>query len=187
MKPTLTRRTFLRGSLGGVAFGLGLPVFDAFLNTAGTAWADGAPLPVRFGTWFWGCGMNPQRWNPTAIGTGWEITPELAPLAPLREHLNVLTGFDVAALVTLLVRVNPESLGDHLLPLPRIRRPHGDRPAEVDLEDHASEIEQKCFDGTHHIASLPLSLFRSSSSRTDSNSSGRTVSPNSSGAVAAMS
>jgi hypothetical protein len=86
----------LRGSLGGVAFGLGLPVFDAFLNNAGTAWADGAPLPVRFGTWFWGCGMNPQRWNPTAIGTGWEITPELAPLAPLREHLNVLTGFDVA-------------------------------------------------------------------------------------------
>ena len=28
----LTRRRFLRGSLGGVAFGLGLPVFDAFLN-----------------------------------------------------------------------------------------------------------------------------------------------------------
>ena len=95
MRSTLTRRTFLRGAMGGAAFTLGLPVFDAFLNDAGTAWADGAPLPLRFGTWFWGCGMNPQRWNPAAVGTDWELTPELAPIAPLREQLNVLTGFSV--------------------------------------------------------------------------------------------
>ena len=96
MNPTLTRRTFLRGSLGGAAFTLGLPVFDALLNDAGTAWADGAPLPVRFGTWFWGCGMNPERWNPSTVGTGWERTLELAPVESVREYLNVLTGFNVA-------------------------------------------------------------------------------------------
>lgn len=95
MRGQLTRRMFLRGSLGGVGMSLALPVFDAFLNNAGTAWADGAPLPLRFGTWFWGCGMNPERWNPTTIGTDWELTPELAPLANVRDSLNVLSGFGV--------------------------------------------------------------------------------------------
>ena len=90
MKTSLTRRTFLRGVLGGASLSLGLPAFEAFLNANGTAWADGAPLPLRFGTWFWGCGMNPSRWNPTSAGLGpdWELTTELAPVAPIREHLN---------------------------------------------------------------------------------------------------
>ena len=95
MRSTLTRRSFLRGAMGGAAFTLGLPVFDAFLNNAGTAWADGAPLPLRFGTWFWGCGMNPPRWNPATVGTDWQLTPELAPIAPIREQLNILSGFSV--------------------------------------------------------------------------------------------
>ena len=95
MRPGTTRRTFLRGSLGGLAIGLGLPIFDAWLNDAGTAWADGAPLPTRFGTWFWGCGMNPARFNPTSTGRDFTLTQELAPLAPVRDHVNVLSGFDV--------------------------------------------------------------------------------------------
>ncbi len=95
MSIRLTRRTFLRGSLGGLGLSLALPVFDAYLNSAGTAWANGAPLPVRFGTWFWGCGMNPGRWNPTTVGRDWQMTPELRPLAPVRESLNVLSGFGV--------------------------------------------------------------------------------------------
>ena len=95
MRPGTTRRTFLRGSLGGLAIGLGLPIFDAWLNDAGTAWADGAPLPTRFGTWFWGCGMNPSRFNPTSIGRDFALPQELAPLAPVRDHINVLSGFDV--------------------------------------------------------------------------------------------
>ncbi len=95
MSRDLTRRTFLHGAMSGAAFSLGLPIFDAFLNDAGTAWADGGQLPVRFGTWFWGCGMNPPRWNPAETGAGYELTTELSPLAPIREHLNVLSGFSV--------------------------------------------------------------------------------------------
>ena len=51
--------------LGGAAVSIGLPLLDCFLNGNGTALAQGAPLPVRFGTWFWGCGMNPDRWVPS--------------------------------------------------------------------------------------------------------------------------
>ena len=48
------RRTFLRGTLGGAAITVGLPLLDVFLNTNGDAMAaTGAPLPRRFGTWFY--------------------------------------------------------------------------------------------------------------------------------------
>jgi hypothetical protein len=92
----LGRRTFLRGTLGGAAVYVGLPFLDAFLNTNGDALAaTGAPLPRRFGTWFFGCGMNPLRWDPATEGTGWELTPELVPIEPVREHVNILSGFSV--------------------------------------------------------------------------------------------
>ena len=62
---------------GGTAVSIGLPLFDYFLNDNGTALAEGAPLPVRFGTWFWGCGINPDRWVPSTEGAGYELSPEL--------------------------------------------------------------------------------------------------------------
>lgn len=88
------RRTFLRGLVGGSALTLGLPLFDAMLNGNGTALAGGAPLPVRFGTWFWGCGHNPARWNPVQTGTDFAFPVELAALERHRERINILTGFD---------------------------------------------------------------------------------------------
>jgi hypothetical protein len=94
MTQDLTRRTFLRGLLGGASISLGLPALEIFLNDHGNAWANGAPLPLRFGTWFWGCGMNPSRWVPTQAGDGWEPTVELAPVNVVREHVNILSGFN---------------------------------------------------------------------------------------------
>ncbi len=80
--------------LGGAAVSVGLPLFDCFLNGNGTALAQGSPLPVRFGTWFWGCGMNPDRWVPTTEGADYELSPELEAIAPVREHISVLSGFN---------------------------------------------------------------------------------------------
>ena len=92
----INRRTFLRGTLGGAAVSVGLPFLDVFLNTNGDAMAaTGAPLPRRFGTWFFGCGMNPQRWNPSTEGTDWELSPELLPIAPMRDRMNILSGYSV--------------------------------------------------------------------------------------------
>jgi hypothetical protein len=93
MTKQISRRTVLRGMLGGAAVSIGLPLLDCFLNDNGTALAQGSPLPLRFGTWFWGCGMNPDRWVPSEEGTDYDLPPELAALAPVREHVSVLSGF----------------------------------------------------------------------------------------------
>src|SRR6187402_3053168 len=80
MSLKLNRRSVLRGMLGGGAVYMGLPALDAFLNGNGTAFANGAKLPVRFGTYFWGLGLTDtptggSRWVPTKVGLGYEITP----------------------------------------------------------------------------------------------------------------
>ncbi|MCZ6617888.1 MAG: DUF1552 domain-containing protein, partial [Gammaproteobacteria bacterium] len=92
----IPRRGFLRGTLKGAAVAVALPFLNVFLNTSGNAVAaTGAPLPRRFGTWFFGCGMNPLRWNPATQGSDWELTPELAPITDLRDRMNILSGFSV--------------------------------------------------------------------------------------------
>jgi hypothetical protein len=89
-----TRRTALRGMLGGGAVTVALPFLDCFLNDNGTALAaTGRPLPVRFGTWFWGCGLTPGRWIPQKLGAGYDIPPELKPLEAFKERLTIFSGF----------------------------------------------------------------------------------------------
>ena len=67
----LPRRTLLKGLLGGTAVSVGLPALDMFLNNHGTAYADGSAFPARFGLWFWGNGVQPDRWVPETTGPGW--------------------------------------------------------------------------------------------------------------------
>jgi Protein of unknown function (DUF1552) len=94
----LDRRSFLSGMLGGAAVCVGLPLLDRFLNGDGTAFADGAKLPVRFGTYFWGLGLTDTptggtRWVPTKTGPGYEIMPELEALKPVKDKVSVFSGF----------------------------------------------------------------------------------------------
>ncbi len=90
------RRGFLRGMLGGAAVGMGLPLLDLFLDGNGKAFAaTGQRIPVRFGTWIWGCGFVPEKWIPTATGTDFELPADLQPLAPYRDRLALFSGFDV--------------------------------------------------------------------------------------------
>jgi len=89
----LSRRRVLKGMLGGGAVVVALPLLDCFLNESGTALASGAPMPVRFGTYFWALGMQDKVFVPKTIGPNYEITPELAGIASVRDHINVLTGF----------------------------------------------------------------------------------------------
>lgn len=91
---TLDRRTVLRGALGTAAATLALPALEAMLNPHGEAWADGGALPDRFGVWFWGNGVRPDRWVPTGT-TGWTPSDALAPLAGLVSHVSVVSGCEI--------------------------------------------------------------------------------------------
>jgi hypothetical protein len=92
----LTRRTALKGLINGATVAVGVPLLDAFLDGNGEAMAaTGAPVPVRFGTWFWGLGVNPNRWFPDKAGPGYDLKPELAPIAALKHKINILGNFNV--------------------------------------------------------------------------------------------
>jgi len=91
----LNRRTLLRGALGGGVVTLGLPPFEAFFNSTGTAYADGSLLPRRFGLFWWGNGMLPDFWVPTETGEDYTLSPLLEPLESMRQRLTVVTGTKV--------------------------------------------------------------------------------------------
>lgn len=95
MKTRLSRRTMLRGMLGGALVSIGLPPLEIFFNTNGTAYASGGALPVRFGLFMWGNGMLPERWIPEGVGADYEFSDQLAPLERHRDVMTVLTGYEV--------------------------------------------------------------------------------------------
>ncbi|MCA9572800.1 MAG: DUF1552 domain-containing protein, partial [Myxococcales bacterium] len=88
----LSRRTLLRGALGGATVALGLPFLEAFVGRG--ARAAESVHPLRFGTWSWGCGVNPARWVPQRTGVGVDFPVELQALVPWKDRLTVLSGFD---------------------------------------------------------------------------------------------
>jgi hypothetical protein len=92
----MSRRSVLRGALGGLAATLVLPPLEAMFNASGTAYAFDGVLPRRFALWMWGNGNLPVKWVPSSTGVGdaWSLSPQLAPLAPIKHKLAVLTGYD---------------------------------------------------------------------------------------------
>ena len=93
---TYNRRSVLRGLMGGAAVGMGLPLLDLFLDDSGKAFAaTGQRIPVRFGTWIWGCGFVPEKWIPAETGTQFELPADLQPLAPYQDRMAIFSGFDV--------------------------------------------------------------------------------------------
>jgi hypothetical protein len=89
----LSRRTVLRGMVGGSAVALGLPLLEAMLNDNGTRLANGAEIPRRLLMWHWGNGIRREHWIPEVEGPSYELTSELAPLANVKDDITVLTGF----------------------------------------------------------------------------------------------
>jgi hypothetical protein len=94
-KTILSRRTVLRGTLGGLAVGVALPPLEAMFNGNGTAYAQGAPIPKRFGVFFWGNGVKLDRWTPATTGPTWTPSLALEPLTPLKDYVNVVSGMNI--------------------------------------------------------------------------------------------
>jgi len=92
----MTRRRVLRGMVAGGAVTVGLPILDCVLNENGNAFAaTGAPLPTRFGTWFWPCGFSEQNWAPRVSGREYPMPPQLEALRPYKERMNLFSGSQI--------------------------------------------------------------------------------------------
>lgn len=92
VKKALSRRTFLRGA--GVT--LSLPLLDAMVPAL-TAQTRTPAAPVkRLGFVFMPMGCDQSRWTP-AGGTGKldELSPILSPLAPVKDHVSVLSNTEL--------------------------------------------------------------------------------------------
>jgi len=86
---SLPRRTFLRGLGTAVALPLLDGMFPAFAAAIGKT-GDGAPR--RLGVFYLPNGVIMDKWTPATEGAGFEWTPTLAPLAPFRDQVLVLSG-----------------------------------------------------------------------------------------------
>jgi len=87
-KKALDRRTFLRGAQAALA----LPLLDAMIPAA-TAWAQTPAKPVRrLGFVYIPMGCDHARWTPPGQDTLGELSPILDSLAPVKEHVTVLTN-----------------------------------------------------------------------------------------------
>lgn len=91
-KKALPRRTFLR-TVGAT---MALPLLDAMIPAA-TALERTAAKPVRrLGFVFMPMGCDQSRWTPRSEKTLEELSPILDSLAPVKEHLTVLTNMELA-------------------------------------------------------------------------------------------
>jgi Protein of unknown function (DUF1552) len=87
-RKAIPRRTMLRG----IGATLALPLLDGMVPAL-TAQTLTAARPInRFGVMYVVNGMIMENWTPAAEGTGYELTPTLAALAPHRDRFSVLTG-----------------------------------------------------------------------------------------------
>ncbi len=83
---SLSRRTFLRG-MGSAA--IGLPMLDAMTPALG---AQSAARTPRLGFVYIPNGVILEQWKPQIVGAGYDRPPILAPLSPVADKMNVLTG-----------------------------------------------------------------------------------------------
>jgi hypothetical protein len=97
-RTSISRRAVLRGVLaGGISVAVPLPRLGAMFNGNGTAYADGTTPPVRYGVWFFGNGIIPDRWVPTTTGVGnaWTLSEQLSPLLEVKPWVSVVTGLNI--------------------------------------------------------------------------------------------
>jgi hypothetical protein len=87
-KKAIHRRTFLRGA--GAA--LTLPLLDAMIPALGHAAETKRPMRLAFIEVPNGIMMD--KWTPSTVGKGFELTPILEPLSSFRDQMLVLSGLD---------------------------------------------------------------------------------------------
>jgi hypothetical protein len=160
-RKSLSRRTVLRG-LGS---SLALPWLDAMMPAFA---ADSAPRVPRLGFVYAGNGIVHDYWTPKITGADFELTPSLAPLAGVRDRLNVLTG-----LAHLQADTKGDGTGDHPRAsaawLTGVHAYDRTRPGvEVKLATTADQLAAQAIGRNSPVESLELSVDEVSQGACDS-------------------
>ncbi len=159
-KRTLPRRTFLRAAGATIA----LPMLDAMLPAFG---ADSSPWTPRLGFMYVGNGIVHKTFKPVGEGSSFELSPVLAPLAPLRKQLTVVSGLD---------HKQAENFGDGTGDHPRssaawltgVHAWDRTRPGvEVKLATSADQLAADVLGRTTPVRSLELSVDTATQSACD--------------------
>jgi len=149
-KKALSRRTFLRGA--GTT--LALPLLDAMIPALSAA---GKPTP-RLGFIYVSNGVIQNQWIPAATGGKFDLPAILQPLAPVRDHVNILSG-----LSHLQADTFGDGTGDHprssAVWLTGLHAYDRTRPGvEVRLATTADQIAVREIGKGTQVASLELSV-----------------------------
>ena len=91
LKKALPRRTFLRGT-GAI---LALPLLDAMVPALSRAAGTPAAPVRRLGFVFMPMGCDQTRWTPPGRDKLDALSPTLEPLAPVKDHVTVLTNLEL--------------------------------------------------------------------------------------------
>lgn len=84
-RKTLTRRTLLKGLGASIA----LPMLDAMVPALS---AQAARAPMRLGFVYGAHGVIHSEWKPRQTGRHYTLSPNLEPLAGVRDHFNVFSN-----------------------------------------------------------------------------------------------
>jgi hypothetical protein len=100
---SLSRRGFFRGAGAAIA----LPAFESMFALPAMA-GSGKVAPTRMAYVYVPNGIIPSAWWPAEAGTAFELSPTLAPLAKVRNHIQLISG-----LADLSADAGPDGPGDH--------------------------------------------------------------------------
>ncbi len=89
IKEKLSRRKVLRG----IGVSISLPVMDSLSSKSFAADAS-TKSPKRMAFVYSPNGKNMQKWRPSSLGSDYQLSPTLEPLADLKKDFQVLSGLD---------------------------------------------------------------------------------------------
>jgi uncharacterized protein DUF1552 len=151
MKKALERRAFLRG-MGAT---LALPWLDAMAPALAAKALTSTP---RLGFVYIANGVIQDQWIPSTTGRNFELSPSLKALAPLKSHINVLSGLSHVAADT-----RGDGTGDHprssAVWLTGVHAYDRSRPdVEVRLATSADQIAARAIGTKTQVPSIELNL-----------------------------
>ena len=140
----IPRRTVLKG----IGATLALPLLDAMIPT-GLRGMMASERIHRFQTFYVPNGMAMQYWTPDIVGTGFELTPVLEPLAAFQDQMTVLSGIRAN-----WVQIHAGASGSFLTGIRRGGRTETEIIADVSMD----QLLAREFGKDTQVASLELSM-----------------------------